>query len=422
MQRSLWQYLQGGGKRAIAIWHRRFGKDEIALHWTSVAAHQRVGTYWHMLPEASQARKAIWEAVDPHYGKRRIDVAFPHELRDQTRESDMFIRFKNGSTWQVVGSDNFNSLVGSPPIGLVLSEWALADPQAWAYLRPILRENGGWALFITTSRGANHAKTMYMGAKDDPAWFADIQKADETGIFSQAELQQELKEYMREYGNDLGRALFNQEYMCSFDGATLGAFYGAQMQAALEEGRITTVPYDPNYPVHTSWDLGVKDSTVITYWQRIGGQERAIDCDAYVHTGLADMVKGLHAKPYTYGQHCAPHDIKVQEIGTGVTRLEVGRQLGINFTIAPKYPLMDGITATRSMLTRCAFDADKCRMLVDALSQYRAQWDQEKKALSRNPLHDWTSDYADCVRYYAISDIAEPGSQALHYRSGDYVT
>ena len=114
-QADLWQYLANGGLRAIAIWHRRYGKDDVGLNWTAVAAHKRIGTYWHMLPEAAQARKAIWEAVDPHSATRRIDSAFPHEIRAQTRESDMFIRFKNGSTWQVVGSDNFNSLVGSPP-------------------------------------------------------------------------------------------------------------------------------------------------------------------------------------------------------------------------------------------------------------------------------------------------------------------
>src|SRR3712207_6376859 len=125
-QRGLWSYLEQGGRRAVEVAHRRWGKDEVALHWTAVAAHQRVGAYWHMLPEAAQARKAIWDAVNPHTGKRRIDEAFPPVLRETTREAEMFIRMDNGSTWQVVGSDNFNSLVGSPPIGLVASEHALA--------------------------------------------------------------------------------------------------------------------------------------------------------------------------------------------------------------------------------------------------------------------------------------------------------
>ena len=167
-QKKLWTHLENGGQRAVAVWHRRSGKDEVALHWTACAMHRRIGTYWHMLPEASQARKAIWEAINPHTGKRRIDEAFPPAVRSTTRDNEMFIRIRPGSTWQVIGSDNYNSLVGSPPVGVVFSEWALADPQAWAYVRPILRENGGWAVFIYTPRGRNHGATFYEGHQGDP--------------------------------------------------------------------------------------------------------------------------------------------------------------------------------------------------------------------------------------------------------------
>jgi hypothetical protein len=142
-QKKLWQYLEHGGKRADVAAHRRWGKDDIALNRAACAAFERVGTYWHMLPEAAQARKAIWDAINPHTGRRRIDEAFPKELRANTREQDMLIRFVNGSTWQVLGSDNYDSLVGSPPVGVVFSEWALAKPDAWTYTRPILAENGG---------------------------------------------------------------------------------------------------------------------------------------------------------------------------------------------------------------------------------------------------------------------------------------
>ena len=114
------------------MWHRRSGKDDVALHWTAVAAHQRPATYWHMLPLANQARRAVWEAVNATTGKRRIDEAFPKEIREATRENEMLIRFKCGSTWQVLGSDGYDALVGAPPAGIVFSEWALADPRAWS--------------------------------------------------------------------------------------------------------------------------------------------------------------------------------------------------------------------------------------------------------------------------------------------------
>jgi hypothetical protein len=129
-QLDAWGYLAHGGRHAELIWHRRSGKDEIALHWAAVAAFQRQANYWHMLPMANQARKAIWHAVNPHTGVRRIDEAFPRELREQTYEGEMLIRFKNGSTWQLLGSDNYNAAVGSAPAGIVFSEWALANPAA----------------------------------------------------------------------------------------------------------------------------------------------------------------------------------------------------------------------------------------------------------------------------------------------------
>jgi phage terminase large subunit len=171
-QRRLWNALESGKKRCIEIAHRRWGKDDAALHWSAVSAMQRPATIWHMLPQIAMARKAIWTAVNPHTGTRRLDEAFPKAIRETTNETEMFIRLKNGSTWQVIGSDNYDTLVGSPPAGIVFSEWSRANPASWAYLAPILVENNGWALFITTPLGNNHAKSMYDMARKDPSWFA----------------------------------------------------------------------------------------------------------------------------------------------------------------------------------------------------------------------------------------------------------
>ncbi|MFZ5990138.1 MAG: hypothetical protein ACOYWZ_23840, partial [Bacillota bacterium] len=170
-QLELWNFLDLGGKRAVMVAHRRWGKDDVALHFTATQAVTRVGNYWHMLPEYNQARKVVWNAVNPRTNQLRIDDAFPKDIRAKTREQEMSITFKNGSVWQLVGSDNYDALVGSPPIGIVFSEWALANPMAWAYLSPILEENKGWALFIYTSRGNNHGKTLYDFARTKDDWF-----------------------------------------------------------------------------------------------------------------------------------------------------------------------------------------------------------------------------------------------------------
>ena len=188
-QRKAWLYLERGGKHAELVWARRHGKDDLSLHWTAVSAFQKVGNYWHMLPKANQARKALWEAVNPHTGKRRIDEAFPKEIRASVNDHEMMIRFINGSTWQVVGSDNFDSLVGSPPIGLVFSEWALCDPSSWAYLMPVVEENGGWVIFNTTPRGRNHAFRSVREAMKEPGYFGEILPADKLNVFTAEQLE-----------------------------------------------------------------------------------------------------------------------------------------------------------------------------------------------------------------------------------------
>jgi phage terminase large subunit len=383
-QLPLWEYLQAGGKRAMAMWHRRAGKDDVCLHWTACAAALRVGTYWHMLPEAAQARKAIWDAVNPHTGKRRVDEAFPPAIRETTREHEMFIRFKNGSAWQVVGSDNYDSLVGSPPIGVVFSEWALADPMAWAYIRPILRENGGWALFITTPRGRNHATTMMAMAQAEEEWFAQKLAASDTGVFTAEDLEKELREYEWQFGPEIGRTRFEQEYNCSEEAGMVGAFYARLIQQAEDEGRITGVPYDPKAPVYTAWDLGFGDETAIWWVQTVGKELRWLDYYEASGVGLDHFAAQIRSRPWGYDEHLLPHDGDAGQLGTGKSIAEVlttmlGGKHG-RVRSVPRLPgggdVDAGINALRMLLPRSWFDAKRCARGIEALRTYRAEWDE----------------------------------------------
>jgi len=417
-QKKLWTHLENGGQRAVAVWHRRSGKDEVALHWTACAMHRRIGTYWHMLPEASQARKAIWEAINPHTGKRRIDEAFPPAVRSTTRDNEMFIRIRPGSTWQVIGSDNYNSLVGSPPVGVVFSEWALADPQAWAYVRPILRENGGWAVFIYTPRGRNHGATFYEGHQGDPAWFVERLRSEDTGLFTAAELATELREYVTEYGQEDGTNLFNQEYHCDFNAAVVGSYYGPEMTAAERDKRICPVPYEPKAKVYTAWDLGIGDSTAIWFVQFVGKEIRCIDYLENSGVGLTWYAKQLQERPYVYAEHILPHDADVKELGTGVSRLETLHSLGLfNHRVMPARAKADSINGVRLLLPRCWFDKVKCQRGVDALRQYRKEWDEKRKVFHDRPLHDWASHGSDAFAELAAAGITgdDAWSRKLDY-------
>lgn len=400
-QRRAWRYLQDGGKRAALAWHRRAGKDDVCLHHAACEGHKRIGTYWHMLPEANQARKAIWEAVNPHTGKRRIDEAFPHALRAATRENEMFIRFKSGSSWQVVGSDNFNSLVGAPPVGVVFSEYPLANPASWAYLRPILAENNGWAIFIGTPRGRNHFATLMETAERDPHWFAERLTADQTGVFTPETLARERAELIREHGEDAGEALYQQEYFCSFDAAILGAIYGRWMAKADAQGRIGLVLPEPGVPVHTAWDLGYDDQTAIWWWQLLRGEIRLLSYYEASGQLIGHYCEKLKERAeqlgITYGKHYVPHDAAHKLLAAGGRSIveQAYSDHGVKMHVVGSTTHQNAIAAARKTLERCWFDRDGCELGIAALRQYRFDWDDAKKIFKSTPRHDWASHGGD---------------------------
>ena len=390
--------------------HRRWGKDDVALHRAAVSMFERPATYWHMLPEYAQGRKAIWNAINPHTGKRRIDEAFPTQLRSRFDDKTMFLEMVNGATWQVVGSDSYDSFVGSPPAGVVFSEWALADPGAWAYIQPILAENGGWALFITTPRGKNHVERMVREHDGDPAWYVGIQTVDDTQAINKAAVEEARAAYRPLFGDDQADMLVEQEYYCSFEGATIGAYYGRQMAAAVREKRICGVPYDPVAPVWTAWDLGMDDATAIWFVQVVGREFHAIDFYSAHGMDLAHYVKQVKDRPYVYGGHILPHDVKARELGTGKSRQEVLRELGVDITVCPDHRVDDGINAVRLALPKFWFDAEKCARGIEALKLYRAEYDEKNQVLKPRPVHDWASHPADALRYFAMGIGDAPGA------------
>lgn len=418
-QQALWNHLIAGGLRVDVAAHRRWGKDDVALNWAAQAARNRVGAYWHLLPEAAQARKAIWDAVNPHTGKKRIDEAFPKDERRSTRNTDMFIEFENGSTWQVVGSDNYDSLVGSSVAGVVFSEWALARPEAWTYLRPILAESGGWALFIWTPRGRNHATMAFDARQHDENWYTLKSAATETDVFTPDQLAREKAELIAESGSaEEGEAKFNQEYLVDFDAATPGAYYATQINEAEVAGRLTRVPYDPALRVDTAWDLGIDDYTTIWFFQQIGREVRAIDYFETAGIGLQQIVaQAIAPKPYVYGTHHLPHDVMVRELGAaGKTRRETLNGLGVSpISVGVAQDPEERINASRLMIPMTWFDAEKCATGLNRLRGYRKRWNRTTKSFT-GPLHDEASHGADAFGEYAVNRrgivAAKPANRA----------
>lgn len=430
-QLPAWQAWERGIKRGIYIWHRRAGKDEVALNQAAVAMHppanntfsnMRVANYWHCLPMYEQARKAIWEAVNPHSGKKRIDEAFPKELRSSTDNSSMKIEFKSGSVWRVVGSDNPDSLVGAPPFGIVFSEWALCNPTAWGLLQPILLENGGWATFITTPRGKNHAFGMYEMARKNPNWFAQMLTVEDTKQLTLDQVEAAKQEYVSLFDEEAAEALIQQEYWCSFEAAILGAYFGKQMAAAAREGRLGPLKPVEGYPLHTAWDLGIRDSMVVWFFQIVPGRVLVLGCYSATNYGIghyAEVIKEYAARLHLVrGTDFVPHDGRQREMGTfgpdgmAKQRIEVMLDCGLSPKVVMDHTVPDGISAVRQVLPRCWIDEDCCGQGVEGLRQYQTEWDDEKKIFSDKPLHNWASHYADGFRTLAMAyrevQAAEP--------------
>ena len=413
-QMDAWRYLENGGRHCEVVWHRRSGKDELGLHWTAVAAFQRKGTYWYMLPLASQAKKAIWNAVNPHTGRKRIDEAFPESIRKRQNDQEMYIEFVNGSTWQVVGSDNFNSLVGSPPIGLVYSEWALSNPAAKAYLRPILAENGGWQIFNTTPRGKNHAYRTLQGAKEDPSAFAQVLTAKDTGVLTNEQLDKLLSEYITDDGETLGTPYFEQEFLCSFETPVMGAVYAKELRESAD--RIRTVPYDPTKQVHIFWDLGRADKTAIWFCQLAPFEYRVIDYMEGVGKHIGEYIVDLQAKRYIYGDCWLPHDANNELLAAERTVAQQLRTAGFKTRTVPKTSVDTRIEAARLILPLCYFDERKTEMGMDALRNYRYRVDEDTKQFSNEPMHDWASHAADAFGYMAIA-LKEPKKETRDFQT-----
>jgi len=269
----------------------------------------------------------------------------------------------------------------------------------------MLEENDGWAAFITTPRGRNHAFDMLNHARRTEGWFAELLTVVDTGALTSEQLDKSLTEYVSIYGADAGRAAYEQEYMCSFTAALLGAYYALEMAEVRNDGRVLDIEPDLDRPVHRAWDLGVRDDTAIWWYQAHGSQLLILDVMAGSQVGVEyyrDEIFKRHAeRGWIHGDDYVPHDAKIKEWGSGRTRVETMQSIGLHPLLVPLAGLEDGINAVRRTLPLCVFHP-RCEPGLAALEQYQREWDDDKKAFRVTPLHNWTSHYSDSFRYLCM--------------------
>lgn len=372
------------------------GKDVCGWNLIIRAAIRKVGNYFYCLPTFKQCRLVIFDSITID-GTRFLDY-IPKELVRSINISEMKITLNNNSVIQLIGSDSYDTaLVGTNPRMVIFSEAALSDERAYQFVRPIMNANLGVTVFLSTPRGHNWFYNLYEIARNSPEdWYSCKLTVDDCQHISIADIQKEIE------SGEMSEDMAQQEYWCSFDAGVEGSYYSKYLDKMKLENRITEVPWEPNFKVHLAMDIGYSDDTTIIWFQVIGTTIHVIDCYSRSKEGLEHYVNVIKSKPYTYGKCFAPHDIQVTEWGSGISRIEKAKQLGLKLVPLPKSDLMDGIELVRSTLPRVWID-QKCSNLIHALESYHQEYDSKRKVYNLRPLHDWSSHYADAMRYLALS-------------------
>lgn len=428
-------------KRAVCVWHRRAGKDKNVINFlATMAYYHRVGVYAYFFPTFSQGKRIVWDGLDRD-GFRFLDH-FPPELVYDKNETELQVTLRHPDDWSKPGSviyilgtdqEGIDRIVGMNIIGAVYSEYALQNPMAWRRVQPMLNENGGWAVFISTPRGENHFYKLYKSALDHrDRWFVSLKTVDDTfrdaegedgtPVITQAQIDQDVADGMDE-------ETVQQEYYVSFRGSVYGSYFGRLMNVARDEERIGRVPWIPRYPVFTAWDIG-SDTTAIWFGQRLGEKVHWIDYYQNAGEGLAHYAKIVNNKEYQYEAHWFPHDLEHDEWGSSASRRRIAEeQLGrglvrvVKTPDGKKYTLEAGIERVRQVLPVSYFDEVKCEQGIEALFAYRKEWDEAKQAFKGKPLHDWASHPADAFRQGCLAfrpgfgQIGRYGQQPVALRS-----
>tara|TARA_R110000796_G_scaffold126309_3_gene241055 strand:- start:110 stop:1396 length:1287 start_codon:yes stop_codon:yes gene_type:complete len=392
--------LQGEMHESVKRWnvlvmHRRFGKTVWAVNHlikhclTCELPRPRVA---FVAPTFTQAKRIAWDYVK-YYAGVIPGVSF--------NETELRVDFPNGGRVMLLSAENPDSLRGIYLDLCVFDEFGMQNPRVWnEVVRPALSDRQGGAVFLGTPAGHNHFYDVLEQAKSETEngsdqWFYKVVKASESKLVKEEELEAAKSMMTPEQ--------YEQEFECSFTAAIIGAYYGRLLAEADEQNRVTKVPYDPAYPVHTAWDLGINDCTAIWFAQVFrGGAVHVIDYYENSGVGLDHYAEVLRRKDYHWGDHLAPHDIEVRELGSGKSRLETAFTLGIRFRVIPKMKIVDGINAARMLLPKCYFDKEKTVEGLEMLRQYRQEFDEKRKVFRDHPRHDYTSHSADAFRYLAV--------------------
>lgn len=379
--------LMDSKRFGVVVAHRRMGKTVSAINHLIKEAllnQKEAPRYAYIAPTYGQAKRVAWDYL----------VKYAEPLGGTSNISELRVDFW-GRRIQLFGSDNPETLRGQYFDGVILDEIGDQNPKIWTDVcRPSLVDRQGWCLFIGTPKGHNHFKELRDRAEKEDGWGLLEFKASETGVVDDVELKQAK--------NEMGEDKYRQEFECSFDAAVEGSYYGTMLNELEEKKHMQEIPREEISRTFTAWDLGMGDSTSIWVAQLVGTEVRLIDYYENHGVGLDHYVKWIKDNDYLKSEHILPHDVRVRELGTGKSRLEMLEEAGLEVKIAPRMGLDDGIQAVRRLLPRCWFNVPQVQIGLNCLRNYRRDYDEKRKIFFERPLHDWSSHGSDSFRYLAL--------------------
>lgn len=411
----------------VLIIHRRGGKTTGAFNHLQRDAINKAGTrYAYVAPTYKQAKRIVW-TMAKHYSQNVPGIKY--------NESELLITYPNGSEIMIVGSDTPDSLRGIALWGAFLDEYPLQSPIVFTeIISKALADHEGYCIFGGTPKGKGHFFKLYQVALKNADRYTLVYKtiddslAEERGETIEALRRSLAEDKLQVKDGLMTEDEFQQEWYNSFEAAIRGAVYLKELAEMRKNDRTKPGIYDPRLPVYTVWDLGIRDAMAIGFFQKVGPEVRMIDYYENTGLGLPHYIKIVKDKPYIYGKHFAPHDIKNRELISGKTRLQSASELGIDFNVVPGLSLRDGIDVARAFLHRLWIDGKTCEIFLDFIGQYHYEIDEKRGINKREPEHDFTSHAADVLRYAAIvedemtkEDEGDDAPPEDDDRSDDYV-
>ncbi len=369
----------------VLVLHRRAGKTTAAInHLQRDALTVPNSRYAYISPTYKMSKNVCWDIMK-EYSRCVPGVTY--------NESELTVKYPNGSKITLYGADNPDSLRGIGLWGVVFDEYSQQPGNIFTeIIRPALADHKGYAIWIGTPKGKNEFYKLYKNADED--WYAKLLTAEDTGLIGKEELADAKK--------TMSEDEFLQEWFCSFEAAIKGAYYAAELQLMREQGRVKLLPHDKALKVHTVWDLGVGENLVCGMFQKSGEEVKLIDTWRGTRDeGVLDALAIISKKPYIFGSHFFPHDVQGREETTGKSRKEAIEALDYEVTVVPEIGVANGIEAVKRMFSRLWVDENQ-KEFLETIPQYKRQWDESRGMFRDDPYHDFASHYADMLRYCAV--------------------